>query len=103
MTSSLRWPLTKSTIGISRSAANRRTGEPANRRTGGPADRGDEPVRDRTERRGRSDPQAHLALKVADDPLGELQLGHVDVQVHPVDALDLEPDVTRQDIGDSAR
>ncbi len=69
---------------------------------GEPADRGDEPIRDCTERGRRGDPQAELALEVADDPLGELQLGHVDVEVHPVDALHLEAHVTGQDVGDRA-
>jgi hypothetical protein len=32
-----------------------------------------------------------------------LQLGHVDVAVHPVDALDLEHHVIGEDLGDSAR
>jgi len=32
-----------------------------------------------------------------------LQPGLVDVQVHPVDRLDLEDHVIRQDVGDSTR
>ena len=39
--------------------------------------------------------QAKLAVHVANQPAGKLQLGHVHVQVHPVDALDLEHHVLR--------
>jgi hypothetical protein len=36
-------------------------------------------------------------------PAGVLQLRHVDVEIHPVDALHLEHHVIVEDIGDAAR
>jgi hypothetical protein len=62
-----------------------------------------ERVGDLPQRRGRGDRQPELALDVAEQPAGVLQLRHVDVAVHPIDALDLEHHVIGQDIGDGAR
>jgi hypothetical protein len=42
-------------------------------------------------------------MDVADDPGGILQLRHVDVAVHPVDALHLEDHVLGDDLSDGAR
>ena len=67
------------------------------------AHRRGERVGDLPQRRGRGDRQPELALDVAQQPTGVLQLRHVDVAVHPVDALDLEHHVIGEDIGDSAR
>jgi hypothetical protein len=70
---------------------------------GEPAYRRRKRVGDLAQRRGRGDRQPELALDVAQQPTGMLQLGHVDVAVHPVDALDLEHHVIGEDLGDSAR
>ena len=67
------------------------------------AHRRGERVGDLPQRRGRGDRQAELALDVAEQAAGVLQLGDVDVAVHPVDALHLEHHVIGQDIGDTAR
>ena len=90
MTSSLRWPLAKSTHGTCWSRAKRRIAAA-------------ERVGDLPQRRGRGDRQPELALDVAEQPTGVLQLRHVHVAVHPVDALDLEHHMIGQDIGDTAR
>jgi hypothetical protein len=68
-----------------------------------PAHRGAERVGDLAQRRGRGDRQAALPIDVPDDPGWVLQLRHVDVEVHPVDALDLEDRVFSEDIGHGAR
>jgi hypothetical protein len=47
--------------------------------------------------------QSELALDVAQQPTGMLQLRHVHVAVHPVDALDLEHHMISEDIGNGAR
>jgi hypothetical protein len=70
-------------------------GEAAHRRT--------ERVGDLPQRCGRGDRQPGLALDVADQPTSVLQLRHVHVAVHPVDALDLEHHMISEDIGDGAR
>ena len=57
---------------------------------GEPADRGSEPVGDLRQRRGGGDRQAELPVHVTHQPAGVLQLRDIDIQVHPVDALDLE-------------
>ena len=67
------------------------------------AHRRGEHVGDLSQRRGRGDRQAELALDVAEQAAGVLQLGNVDVAVHPVDALHLEHHMIGQDIGDTAR
>jgi hypothetical protein len=46
---------------------------------------------------------AQLPVDVADQTGGVLQLGYVDVEVHPVDALHLEEGVHIQDVGHGAR
>ena len=59
--------------------------------TGGEAVHGSrEPVGDLRQRRGGRDRQAELPVHVTHQPAGVLQLRDVDIQVHPVDALDLE-------------
>jgi len=62
-----------------------------------------EDVGDLAQRCGRGDRQPELTLDIAQQPTGVLQLRHVDVAVHPVDALDLEHHVITEDIGDTAR
>jgi len=64
---------------------------------------GAERVGDLTQRGGRGDRQPELTLDVAQQPTGVLQLRHVDVAIHPVDALDLEHHMIGEDIGDGAR
>jgi hypothetical protein len=59
------------------------------------ADRRGERLADRRQRRGRGDRQPQLPVHEAHDPARELQLRHVHVQEHPVDALDLEHHVLR--------
>jgi hypothetical protein len=70
-------------------------GEAAHRRA--------ERVGDLPERGGRGDRQTELTLDVAQQTTRVLQLGHVNVAVHPVDALDLEHHMISEDIGDTAR
>jgi len=65
--------------------------------------RGREAVGDLGQRRGRGDRQPQLAMDVPDQPGRVLQPGHVHVQEHPVDALDLEGDVLGHDFGHVAR
>ena len=71
------------------------TGEAAHRRA--------ERVGDLPQRCGRGDRQPELALDVAKQATGVLQLRDVDVAVHPVDALHLEHHMISKDIGDTAR
>ena len=66
-------------------------------------DRGTERVGHLGQRRGRGDRQPQLPVDVTDDPSRVLQLRNVHVQVHPVDALNLEGHVLGEDIGDGAR
>ncbi len=68
-----------------------------------PAHRGAERVGDLAQRRGRGDRQSQLPVDVTHDPSRILQLRDVDVEIHPVDALDLEDGVLGDDIGHSAR
>ena len=63
-------------------------------------DRRSEPVGDLGQRGRRCDRQPQLLVHVADKPIGVLQLRHIHVEEHPVDALDLEGDVLSEDIGD---
>jgi len=65
--------------------------------------RGTERIGDLAQRRGRGDRQVELAVDVAHDPGRVLQLGDVDVEIHPVDRLDLEDGVLGNDIGHTAR
>lgn len=69
---------------------------------GEPAHPGVERLGDRRQRRGGVHRAAELAAQEPDQTESALQLRHVHVQVHPVDALDLEPDVLGQHIGNSA-
>jgi hypothetical protein len=52
---------------------------------------------------GRGDREIELSVHVGDQPGGVLQARHVDVEVHPVDALHLEHHMIGEDISDSAR
>jgi len=67
------------------------------------AHRSAERVGDLAQRRGRGNRQPELAMDVTHDPRGVLQLRHVDIEIHPVDALDLEDSVLGNDIGHGAR
>ena len=71
--------------------------------TGEAAHRGAERVGDPGQRCRRSDRQPQLPVDVADEPGRVLQLRHVDVEVHPVDALHLEDHVLGDDLGHGAR
>jgi hypothetical protein len=51
----------------------------------------------------RGHPVATVLAEETDYALGKLQLGDIDVQVHPVDALDLERDVPGQHVRHRAR
>lgn len=50
---------------------------------------------------GRSEALTQVAAQVPHDTTDALQLRHVDVQVHPVDALAFEHDVVAQDFADA--
>ncbi len=65
--------------------------------------RGAERVGDLRQRCRRGDRQPQLPLQIADQPRRELQSRHIDVQIHPVDALHLEAHMLGQDIGDRSR
>lgn len=65
--------------------------------------RGTERVSDLAQRRGRRDRQPDLAMHIAHDPRGVLQLRDINVEIHLVGALDLEDSVLGNDIGHSAR
>ena len=65
--------------------------------------RGAERVGDLRQRRGRGDRQPQPPLQVADQPDGVLQLRHIDVAVHPVDAVHLEDHMLGQDITGRSR
>jgi hypothetical protein len=90
MTSSLRWPLTKSTHGTRCSRANRRIAalNPSVIFPSGAVEAIGNPS---------------WRVDVAQQPTGMLKLRHVDVAVHPVDALHLEHHMIVEDIGDGAR
>ena len=70
---------------------------------GEPVHRFVERLGDPGQRRGRGDRQLELPVHVADQATSELQLRHIDVAVHAVDAVDLEDHVLGQDIADSSR
>ncbi len=57
----------------------------------------------RSDHRGRGDRLPEVPVDEPEHPFHPLQLRHVQVQVHPVDRLDLEQHVTRHDIGHAAR
>ena len=61
-----------------------------------------EPVGDLGQRCGRGNREPELTLHVAEQPTSVLQLRHVDVAVHPVDALHLEPHMIGKHFGDAA-
>lgn len=70
---------------------------------GEPVHRRDEPVGDLGQRRSRGDRQPQLPVHIAHQARRVLQLRLIHIQIHPVDAFHLEPDVTGQDIGDTSR
>ena len=70
---------------------------------GEPVHRRHERVRDLPQRHRRRNRQAQLAVDVGHQPTGVLQARDVDVEVHPVDRLDLEHHMLSKDIGDGAR
>ena len=53
--------------------------------------------------RGRGDRQTQLTVDEPEQTTRVLQLRHVDVEMHPIDALHLEGHVLGQDISHSAR
>jgi hypothetical protein len=65
--------------------------------------RGHERIRDLPQRHRRRNRQAQLAVNVSDQPGGVLQARDVDIEVHPVNRLDLEHHMLSKDIGDGAR
>jgi hypothetical protein len=65
-------------------------------------DRGGEAVGNLAQRRGRGDRQPQLPVDVPDQPGRVLKVRDVHVQVHPVDALDLEGDCSAR-ISDTLR
>ena len=71
--------------------------------TGEPADRGCERIADRGQRSCRGHLAAKLAAQIAHQCKFGLQRRHVDVEIHPVDALNLEHHMIRQDVSDGAR
>jgi hypothetical protein len=68
-----------------------------------PVDRRHERPRDRGHHRPRRERQPPMTLEEPDHAQLPLQLGHVQVQVHPIDRLDLQRDVARQDISSGTR
>ena len=70
-------------------------GEAAHRRT--------EAIADRRQRRGRGDRQPQPAVHKPHQPRRVLQLRHIDIEVHPIDALRLKTHMLGQDISHSAR
>ena len=62
-------------------------------------DVGDELFGHRCDQGGRGDREPAMAHQEPDDLAGALQLRHEDVEVHPVDALDLEPHMIGEHIG----
>ena len=68
-----------------------------------PPYRGAEPLGDRRQRRRRAHRTTQLATQVADQTKLSLQLRHIHVQIHPVDAVHLEHHMVGQHISGSAR
>ena len=62
--------------------------------------RSSEPVGDLGQRGRRCDRQSQVLVDVTDKPVRVLQLRHIHVEEHPVDAFDLEGHVLGEDIGD---
>ena len=56
----------------------------------------------RSDHRGRGDRLAQMTVDEPGNPFDPLQLGHIQVEVHPVDRFDLECHVTGQDISHAA-
>jgi hypothetical protein len=67
-----------------------------------PVDRGDKPLSDRVHQRRRGERRSPVPTEEPDRPVHMLQPGLVDVEIHPVDALDLQGDVVIEDISDAA-
>jgi hypothetical protein len=68
-----------------------------------PTQRRGEPITDLGQRRGRGDRQPQLTVHIGDQPGRVLQPWHINVEIHPVDALHLEHHVIGQHISDAAR
>ena len=64
---------------------------------------GDEVLADRLQQRRRREGLAPMVAEERHNSSGELQAGLVDVQVHPVDALDLQGHVVGEDFASTAR
>ena len=60
-----------------------------------------EALGDRVHEGGGDEGHPTVALEEPDDPRRVHELGLVQIQVHPVDALDLQGDVVGEDIGDA--
>ena len=61
----------------------------------------DELLRHRRHHHRRRDARPQLRLHEPDEPSARLQRGHVRIQIHPVDGLQLEGHVIREDLGDA--
>ena len=68
-----------------------------------PSHRGAESLGDRRQRRRRGDRTTQLVAQVADQTEFSLQLRHIHIEIHPVDALHLEHHMIGQHISSSAR
>ena len=60
-------------------------------------------LRDRVHQRRGREGEPRWPRKKPDHARRVLQLGDIEVQVHPVDALDLQRDVVGEHVGDAAR
>ncbi len=67
-----------------------------------PVDVGHEGFRDRVHQRRGHEREPAMALEEADHPQLVLQTGLIEVQVHPVDALDLQGHMIRKNVGNGA-
>jgi hypothetical protein len=65
-------------------------------------DAGDEGLGDRLHEGGRGERIALVEPEERDDPERVHELGHVGVEVHSVDTLDLQGDMLLQDLGHTA-
>jgi hypothetical protein len=65
--------------------------------------RGGERLADRCQRRRGGHRHPQMLMDVTDQPSRVLQLRHIDVEVHPVDALDLEQNMVGQDLSNRTR
>jgi hypothetical protein len=65
-------------------------------------DAGDESFADRVHKSGRGDAMSSVVAQEAGDALFKLQISHVHVQVHAVDAFHFQGDVLVEDFRDRA-